>query len=152
MALSDDIDLLRRLDFFNVFSDDALRMILFAAERRKLNEGEKLFSKGAPTTGGFVVEDGLIALFDDPEQPDLERVGRGALIGEIGLLASGERPVHAVARTDANLIVLPRTLMHRLLSEYPDAAKRLADQISKRSADLYQALQRMESAALAKQS
>lgn len=152
MALSDDIDLLRRLDFFSVFSDDALRMILFAAERRKLAEGEKLFSKGNPSTGGFIVENGLIALSDDPEQPDIECVGRGTLIGEIALLASGERPVDAIARTDVNLIVLPRALMHRLLSEYPDAAKKLADQINTRSWELYQALQRMEEGALAKQS
>lgn len=152
MALSDDIDLLRRLDFFNVFSDDALRMILFAAERRKLIEGEKLFSKGSPSTGGYIVESGSIALSDDLEQADIERVGRGTLIGEIALLVSGERPVHAIARMDSQLIVLPRALMHRLLSEYPDAAQRLADQINTRSLDLYQALQNLESTVLSKQS
>jgi CRP-like cAMP-binding protein len=152
MALSDDIELLRQLEFFNVFSDDALRMILFAAERQKLNEGEKLFSKGNPSTGGYIVESGLIALSDDLEEAELEQVGRGALIGEIALLASGERPVHAIARTDSQLIVLPRALMHRLLSEYPDAAQRLADQINMRSLDLYQALQNLESTVLSKQS
>ena len=36
MAISDDINLLQQLDFFKVFPEDALRMILFAAERRKL--------------------------------------------------------------------------------------------------------------------
>ena len=152
MALSDDIELLRQLEFFNVFSDDALRMILFAAERQKLNEGEKLFSKGNPSTGGHIVESGLIALSADLEEAELEQVGRGALIGEIALLASGERPVHAIARTDSQLIVLPRALMHRLLSEYPDAAQRLADQINTRSLDLYQALQNLESTVLSKQS
>ncbi len=152
MALSDDIELLRQLEFFNVFSDDALRMILFATERQKLNEGEKLFSKGSPSTGGYIVESGSIALSDDLVEAELERVGRGALIGEIALLASGERPVHAIARTDSQLIVLPRALMHRLLSEYPDAAQRLADQINTRSLELYQALQNLESTVLSKQS
>lgn len=149
MAISDDIELLQRLDFFKVFSEDALRMILFAAERRKLAEGERLFSKGSPSTGGFVVESGLIALVDDLEQPDIERVGRGTLIGEIALLATSERPVHAVARMESQLIVLPRVLMHRLLSEYPDAARRLAEQISLRSFELHQALQNLDSGALA---
>jgi len=94
---------------------------------------------------GYIVESGSIALSNDPEQADIERVGRGTLIGEIALLASGERPVHAIARMDSQLIVLPRALMHRLLSEYPDAAQRLADQINTRSLDLYQALQNLES-------
>ena len=56
MALSDDIELLRHLEFFNVFSDDALRMILFAAERQKLNEGEKLFSKGSHQPVGILLK------------------------------------------------------------------------------------------------
>ena len=149
MAISDDINLLQQLDFFKVFPEDALRMILFAAERRKLAEDEKLFSKGSPSTGGYVVESGLIALSDDADHPDLERLGRGALIGEIALLASGERPVNAVARMDSQVIVLPRALMHRLLTEYPHSAKALAEQITVRSQALYQALQNLESSVLA---
>ncbi|MBM3637421.1 MAG: Crp/Fnr family transcriptional regulator [Alphaproteobacteria bacterium] len=148
MAVSDDINLLQQLDFFKVFPEDALRMILFAAERRKLAEGEKLFSKGSPSTGGYVVESGLIVLSDDADHVDLERLERGALIGEIALLASGERPVTAVARMDTQVIVLPRALMHRFLSEYPHLAKALADQITVRSQVLYQALQSLESSVL----
>jgi CRP-like cAMP-binding protein len=149
MAISDDINLLQQLDFFKVFPEDALRMIVFAAERRKLAEGEKLFSKGSPSTGGYVIESGLIALSDDADHADLERLGRGALIGEIALLASGERPMNAVARMDSQVIVLPRALMHRLLSEYPHSAKALAEQITVRSQALYQALQNLESSVLA---
>lgn len=145
MAISDDMDLLQRLDFFKVFPDDALRMILFAAERRKLAEGEKLFSKGSPSTGGYIVESGLIALYDDPDQSDLERLGRGALIGETALLASSERPVNAIARLESQVIVLPRALMHRLLSEYPNSAQALAEQITNRSRALHQALQALDS-------
>lgn len=148
MAISDDIDLLQRLDFFKVFPHDALRMILFAAERRKLAEGERLFSKGTPSTGGYIVESGLIALSDDPDHPDLERLGRGALIGETALLATSERPVHAIARTESHVIVLPRTLMHRLLTEYPHSAKELAGQIEGRSQALFQALRKLESSVL----
>ena len=127
-------------------------MILFAAERRKLFEGEKLFSKGSPSTGGFIVESGLIGLSDDPDQPDFETAGRGTLIGEIALIASGERPVHAIARIESQVIVLPRSLMHRLLSEYPDAARRLAEQIGRRSQELYHALSRLEQNVEVKQS
>lgn len=148
MAISDDINLLQQLEFFKVFPEDALRMILFAAERRKFAEGEKLFSKGSPSTGGYVVESGLIILSDDADHVDLERLERGVLIGEIALLVSGERPVTAVARMDSQVIVLPRALMHRLLSEYPHSAKALAEQITVRSQALYQALQNLESSVL----
>ena len=141
MALKDDIALLRRLDFFNAFSDDALRMMLFAAERRTIAAGEKLFSKGSPAPGGFVVTSGAIAMIDEPDGFELDLVGPGTLIGELALLAASERSVHAIAREDSTLISLPRSLMHRLLKEYPDTAQYLRDQLLERSIALRDALQ-----------
>lgn len=141
MALNDDIAMLRGLEFFNAFSDDALRMMLFAAERRTLAAGERLFSKGSPAPGGFVVTSGAISLTDEPDGFQLDVMGPGTLIGEMALLAPSERPVHAIAQEASSLISLPRSLMHRLLSEYPDAAHHLRDHLLQRSIALRDALQ-----------
>ena len=83
----------------------------------------------------------MIAFVDDPDEFELDRVGPGTLIGEFALLAASERPAHAIAREETNLISLPRSLMHRLLREYPDTAQHLRDQLLQRSMALHDALQ-----------
>jgi CRP-like cAMP-binding protein len=132
MALDDDIALLRRLDFFDVFEADQLRLMLFAADRRMLRPNETLFMLGEPADDGYLVQSGLIALLGDANTV-VEQARRGMLIGEYALLAPSERPVTAVAREATSVIVLPRKLIQRLLTEYPDVAFALREKLAERA-------------------
>ena len=132
MALGDDILLLRRLDFFEAFDTEPLRLMLFAAERRSLEPGEALFSRGDLSSGGFVVQTGLISLKPDLEQSEEILIHAGGLIGELALLVPSARPVYATAVEPSQLIVLPHELIQRLLSEYPVIAKDLRDRLMSR--------------------
>ncbi len=132
MALDDDIALLRRLDFFDVFENDQLRLMLFAADRRVLRPHETLFMRGEAADEGYLVQSGLIALLSD-DNSVLEQARPGALIGEYALLVPSERPTIAVAREATSLIVLPRKLIQRLLTEYPDVAFALRQKLAERA-------------------
>jgi len=132
MALDDDIALLRRLDFFGVFEADQLRLMLFAADRRMLRPNETLFMQGEPADDGYLIQSGLIALIGEANTV-IEQARPGMLIGEYALLAPSERPVTAVAREATSVIILPRKLIQRLLTEYPDVAFALQQKLAERA-------------------
>jgi CRP-like cAMP-binding protein len=142
MAIDDDIALLRRLDFFQAFQPDQLRLILFAADSRVLRPNEVLFSKGDATDGGYLLQSGLISLNGEAHIPT-EFVRPGMLIGEYSLLVEGERTTTAMAREPSRIIILPRKSILRLLNEYPDVALALQHKLAKRADAFAKALDRV---------
>ena len=142
MALDDDIAQLRRLDFFDVFEPDQLRLMLFAADKRVLRPNETLFSRGESANDGYLVQSGLIHLLNDANGL-IEQVRAGTLIGEYALLTASERTTHAVARETTSVIVLPRRLILRLLAEYPDVAVALREKLAFRADGFKTALDRI---------
>jgi CRP-like cAMP-binding protein len=142
MAIDDDIVLLRRLDFFQVFQPDQLRLILFAADSRILRPNEVLFTKGDMANEGYLLQSGLISLNVDPKVPT-EFVRPGMLIGEYALLAESERAANATARETSRVIIFPRKLILRLLNEYPDAALALREKLALRADAFAKALDRI---------
>lgn len=143
MAIDDDIGLLRKLAFFEPFDQDQLRLMLFAADRRTLKAGEILFTRGSLSTSGFIIQSGSIALRPNHEFGEETVLGPGTLIGEMALIIPSERPCDAVAKETSSLIGLPRTLLHRLLTEYPETARKLRVQLMARLADFSTDLQRV---------
>ncbi len=142
MAIDDDILLLRRLDFFQVFQPDQLRLILFAADSRILRPNEVLFSKGDVADEGYLLQSGLISLTSDSHKA-AEFVRPGMLIGEYSLLAEGERATNATARETSRIIIFPRKLILRLLNEYSDAAQALREKLALRADAFAKALDRI---------
>ena len=50
---------------------------------------------------------------------------RGALLGELAMIAPGRRPCHATATTESEAIRISRAAFMRVLGEYPDVARSL---------------------------
>jgi len=55
------------------------------------------------------------------------------LLGEAALLAQSQRPATAVAREDAVILRISRTMFLRMLDSYPEAAQRLRELIAARA-------------------
>lgn len=127
MTLAEDISLLIKVPLFSDLSSDHLRLLAFSSIRLELPAGRVLFRKDAPATSGFVVMSGEIVLGEggDPEAPPLGRFGPGALLGETALFIASRRPATATATVDSEVVEIDRTLMRRMLDEYPEVAARL---------------------------
>ncbi|MBN9431533.1 MAG: cyclic nucleotide-binding domain-containing protein [Bosea sp.] len=126
MTLAEDISLLIKVPLFSDLSSDHLRLLAFSSIRLDLPAGRVLFRKDAPAASGFVVMSGEIVLGDnvDAEAP-LGRFGPGALLGETALFIANRRPATATAAVDSEVVEIDRTLMRRMLDEYPEVAARL---------------------------
>lgn len=134
MTLERDIDLLKRIPFFEGIAAEPLKLIAFSADGRDLADGQFLFSAGDPAEGGFVVVEGRVDLVDETKTPPkvLDRLGPGALIGELALIVETKRPATALAVGRARVLTVRRSLFRRMLDEYPEIAVTLRDRIAER--------------------
>ncbi|MDM9621348.1 cyclic nucleotide-binding domain-containing protein [Rhizobium sp. S96] len=125
MALNDDIRLLSQLPLFNEMSEDQLRLIAFGADRRTISQGQMLFREGSPAESAYVILSGTVELSRTGRdgQPEVQaNVGEGTLLSELALVTLVERKFTAIAKEDAGVIRITRSLFHRLIEEYPEAA------------------------------
>lgn len=138
MTLERDIDLLKSVPFFAGIPAEPLKLIAFSAESREIADGQFLFSAGDGAEGGLVVIEGRVDLVDETKTPPkvLDRLGPGALIGELALIVETKRPATALAVGRAKVLVVRRSLFRRMLDEYPEIAVTLRDRIAERLAAL----------------
>ena len=142
MSLNDSIHHLKNVELFQLLGPEALRLIAFSADSRILQAGDVLFREGEVADAGIVVLSGEIGLSraDQPDQPP-QKVGPGALIGEMAMLTATHRPATAVAREISSILRISRNLFHRVLEEYPDCAVRLHTGIAQRTQGTMASLQ-----------
>ncbi|QRE75271.1 cyclic nucleotide-binding domain-containing protein [Methylobacterium aquaticum] len=140
MALDDDIAILEAAPLFGLMHRDALRLISFAAERRRLEPGAVLFTRGETAEGGFVVTRGTVVL--EPRGPRGAPVeaGPAALIGQAALFFTLERPTTARAGAGpVEVMVVTQAVMRRMLEVFPDAAAVIHDALADELAALTRA-------------
>lgn len=133
MTLSDDINRLSSVRLFAGFPQEQLRLLAFGSKRLFLRAGEELFREGQLSDGGYLLVTGQIDVI-------IERGGRehilssqleNSLIGEMALITPNRRAATAVARLNSELIHIPRELFKRMLSEYPQLAGLMHEQITR---------------------
>ncbi|OAS24721.1 Crp/Fnr family transcriptional regulator [Methylobacterium platani] len=131
MALDDDIAILAAAPLFGLMNRDALRLISFAAERRRLEPGAVLFSRGDTAEGGLVVTRGTVVLEPRSPRGDAIEAGPSALIGQTALFFPGERPTTARAGgAPVEVMVVTQAVMRRVLEVFPDAAAVIHDALA----------------------
>lgn len=132
MSLDDDMRVLSRVNLFKGFSREQLRLMAFGAENVSLHAERILYAEGTPADCAFIVASGEIELYrsEAGKRRVLDTMGPNSILGELALIADGERLTSAAARTDAELIRLNRTMFRRILEEYPRTATELQERIT----------------------
>ena len=134
MTIEDDIAFFERVPTFGLLGRAALRILAIGAESRYVHSGEVLFSVGDSADSGFVIQEGVFTLTtSENEGGNSINVGRGTLIGELALLTETARPVTATAKEPSTVLRIPRSLFLKMLEGYPDAARKLRDQLAART-------------------
>lgn len=134
MALEDDMALLERVALFRTMDRDALRLLAFSSEMRRLRAGDTLFRKDDVSEYGFVVASGTVTLIDDDVATAI--VGPGTLIGEMAMLSETRRPTTAIAREPTVVLRVSRQMFRRTLEEYPATAGRIAAELRRRVSEM----------------
>lgn len=121
MSLDDDIAMLAQAPLLGLLERDALRLLAFAADKRRLRQGDVLFRKGDRSDAGYIVTEGEIGLDTGCGKPVMV-ARRGDLIGQTALFIRAHRPATATARAPSVVLRLSVSLIRRVLEEYPDVA------------------------------
>lgn len=149
MTLEQSIGRLSRTPPFDLLPRDALQLIAFASEQRKLALDERLFEEGEPANSGFVVLSGAILLSAGGAGRERRRIARpGALIGENAMVAEVSRPSSARAMENSVVLRVPRPIFHRVLAEFPKEAARIRAKLAARTRQMSQELERLRANAL----
>jgi len=135
MTIEDDIAFLERIPSLALLGRPALRVIAMGSENRTLRAGEVLFQAGDTADGGYVVQQGSLALKPDTLGNGAQEivVGPATLLGELSLLIENTRPLTATALDRTSVIRISRSLFLKMLEGFPDAAARLRDHIAARA-------------------
>ncbi len=133
MSLEDDIAFFEQVPTFAVLGRQALHILAIGAETRRLASGAVLFYAGELADGGYVVQEGSLAL-EPGTQSDGKRfiAGPGALVGELALLTEMVCPATAIAKEPTVVIRISRSLFKKMLEGYPAAAVQLREIITQR--------------------
>ncbi len=118
-AADTDEALLTAVAMFAALSSTARRTLAEQAQTVRLAGGEWLFRQGDPADAMYVVRSGrLEVLREGGGQPELlDELGRGSVVGELGLLSAGSRAASIRSRRDASLLRIDRERFSEMLGD-----------------------------------
>jgi|SRR6185437_975638 CRP-like cAMP-binding protein len=133
MALDDDIAFFEQVPSFAVLGKQALRVLAIGAETKTLQNGAVLFYAGELADGGYVVQQGSLALeSNSPREGKQFTAGPGTLVGELALLTDTVCGTTAIAKGPTVVIRISRSLFRKMLEGYPAAAQKMRDMVAER--------------------
>ncbi len=133
MTIEDDIAFLEQVPTLAALGQQALRVLAIGVETRALQSGAVLFYAGEMADGGYIVQQGSLALESgNPGEGEEHTVGPGTLLGELALLTETASPVTVIAKEPTVLVRIPRSLFRKMLEGYPAAAQRMRDAMAER--------------------
>jgi CRP-like cAMP-binding protein len=134
MSIEDDVALFELVPTLRLLGTAALRMVAIGSEQRDVSRGEALFYVGDDADAGFIVRRGNFRVEDNGGAAIV--VGPGALIGELALITSMQRPSTAIALEHSTVLRIARSLFQRVLESDPAAARRLRDEFAIRTSQI----------------
>lgn len=129
MALDEDIARLSRIGLFAALEREALRLIAFAAERQSFAAGDYLFRAGEKADCGWFILSGEVTVESGARR---QIASRDSLVGEMALLAEIDHAADARALAPVEAMRISRSLIKRVLKEFPDSAVGLHKALTER--------------------
>jgi NTE family protein len=120
-------DFLASVPLFASLSPGSLEKLRAQSSSVRVRAGEHLFHQGDPSDGMYLVSSGrLEVILSDPGPVVAREVGRGAVLGELGLLSGAPRSSSIRAKRDSELVRIDKDHFTALLEEAPGFAVDLA--------------------------
>jgi CRP-like cAMP-binding protein len=144
MSLEQDVRRMSLTRPFSLLPKEAVQLLAFSCEKRRVKAGANLFTAGEEADAGYFLLAGEIVLSANGED---RPVSAGALIGEMALAAEVQWGASARASVDSVLLRVPRDVFRRVLGEFPDAAVKVHAAASARTRKLIDQLETLRARA-----
>lgn len=150
MALEDDIEVLRRIPFFEGFSDVHLRLVASSAETRSLPEKLLVYDEGQLLHSAYAIVSGTLRAEKKGKpagEANPRQIGPGSMLGERALILDIRAAESVRVVTRARVLQIRKAAFRRLLQEYPQIAvtlrARLMRNVLRVSAEFNEVAQRL---------
>lgn len=149
-------DLLPRSEVFDGIPSEGVTQLLGESRRRTFRAGSQLIRQGDVGDAMFVILHGRVRV--ERSHPSLTvplvlaELGRGEIVGEMGILDSNPRAATVTAVEQTEALEVTAEALGRLLAHYPVASRRILELLTRRlrsTNDLLEAIARRHSAAAA---
>ncbi len=129
-----DVDVLRRIPFFEGFSDAHLKLIAFSAESRSLPEKLLVYDAGQLLHSAYVVLSGALrGQRKDKETEAVESrvIGPGMMLAERSLILDIRADELIRVESRARVLQIRKVMFRRLMQENPQIALTLRSRLTR---------------------
>lgn len=129
-SVAEILEFLGDLALFSDLNESSAQLLARACRFRRIDKGEILFFHSDAAEAAFVVRSGRISLVlnsPDGREMVIDEMRPGELLGEIGLLTRKTRSTGAVARSNSEVLVIPREAFLRVLDQEPRVTRLVLD-------------------------
>ncbi|NLG28344.1 MAG: Crp/Fnr family transcriptional regulator [Chloroflexi bacterium] len=123
------------LPLFEGCPASAIAELAAASRLRRVSKGSVIYYQSDPSDAVYIVLSGSVSiLLSHPDGRELvtNEMRPGDCFGELALISGNSRSSSAIARTESELLVLPRAPFLTLLSDRPSVQRRLLELLAAR--------------------
>lgn len=142
MSLDTEVRSLQQVPMFRDVEPSRLKLLAFASERFSFRDGDELFCQGDKSDAAYVIIEGTARIELDAAggRLVLARIGRNAIVGEMGVICDKPRSATVVAEGDVVALRIAKDVFFDMLKEFPKIAiavmRDLADRLERTNARL----------------
>jgi CRP-like cAMP-binding protein len=130
--MNERVDAIHSIDLFSPLDDAAVRSLAADVRTARFAPGEMVIRAGDPGDTMFLVRDGQLSVRLGSNGSETARLGPGTFFGEMSLLTGSPRQATVIALESCELIVIDHDAFHRLLSQHPEVAQKVSEQVMER--------------------
>lgn len=128
--------LLRKINYFEEFSDLELRLLIEAGYRKKLKPLEVLFHEGDPGDAFYIILSGAVEVYVERINKHLTTLKAGKFFGELSLLLGIPRTATVRAEENTVLFLVNKKGFEKLLKKHPEIAEIIVQALGKYKEEL----------------
>jgi CRP-like cAMP-binding protein len=124
------LEFLSGVPLFSKLSDASLSRLAKGCRFKNVAKGEVLFLQSDPSESAYVACSGKISIIlnsPDGREMVINEMRKGDIFGELGILTNKNRSTSAVARSESELLVIPRATFLRTIDEEPQLTRRMLE-------------------------
>lgn len=123
-------DFLAEIPLFSQIKEASMQFLARAGRMIDIKKGEVLFFQSDPSEIAYIVRSGGVSIVlssPDGREMVINEMRKGDLFGELGILTNKNRSTSAIARTDSEVLVIPRGAFLRIVDDEPQLTRRMLE-------------------------
>lgn len=134
MTLDGEVRFLQQVPMFRDVDQAKLKLLAFTSDRLSYSAGDALFRQNDMSDAAYLIMDGEIdvVLETGEERIMVAHMGRGALVGEMGVLCDSARTATVEASSDVMALRIRKDVFFDMLREFPQISIAVMRDLAKR--------------------